>query len=57
VILVSEKKYNLNEDAYLARQDQMCAYETCNQIALHGSHYCFFHILEDRLQTLFVRCP
>jgi hypothetical protein len=40
----------------LAVPDMCCCFETCPFIAVHGSKYCGWHILNDENQKLFRKC-
>ena len=41
----------------LSVPDQCCEYDSCPFIAIHGSKYCGWHILNDPKQKLFESCP
>ena len=41
---------------YLAKADVCCCYGSCSLIAVHGSKYCQWHILNDENQKLFEKC-
>ena len=41
----------------LSVSDHCCEYESCPFIAIHGSKFCYWHILNDPKQQLFEQCP
>jgi hypothetical protein len=41
----------------LAKSDRCCIVDGCPQIAIHGSNYCAWHMLDDNEQVFLRACP
>lgn len=59
--LIAIKKILLNrylceENIEMAAPDKACVIRGCPHLAIHGSDYCAWHILNDPRQQLFVKC-
>ena len=50
------KAFSYDTDT-LEQPDHCCEYQSCPFIAIHGTKYCMWHILNDPNQQMFEECP
>jgi hypothetical protein len=60
--MINLKKLWMNKEfsrsaAGLEQKDMCCVVDGCPQVAIHGSRYCAWHIMNDLEQRMFVDCP